>query len=215
MDLCKRMVRTRVKGNGSKAASSPSTEPNFYIMEPCKENDAPHRVRDIHDEFSEEETSGRPFDLPLVRGDVDAEDDNGVGSNSMVILDDDPADVMATPGVVSSSFFASVTPPHRIGRSGSVSSATSSIENRPSIPVVSPLEPRTLVSPPRSPKDLLSLSIPPVLPSMEDDDSFLRQMEDLHSGDQVYFEGLPFHYLETKDVEGNINPPPSMRWVAL
>lgn len=34
-DLCQRMVRTRVKGNGMKAASSPSTEPNFYAMEPC------------------------------------------------------------------------------------------------------------------------------------------------------------------------------------
>jgi hypothetical protein len=41
MDLCKKqMTRTRVKGNGSKAASSPSTEPNFYTMEPCYEQAA-------------------------------------------------------------------------------------------------------------------------------------------------------------------------------
>jgi hypothetical protein len=39
-DLCRCMVRTRVKGNGMKAASSPDTEPNFYAMEPCVED--PH-----------------------------------------------------------------------------------------------------------------------------------------------------------------------------
>lgn len=32
------MIRTRVKGNGKKAASSPTTEPNFYAMEPCPES---------------------------------------------------------------------------------------------------------------------------------------------------------------------------------
>lgn len=31
------MIRTRVKGTGVKAAASPSTEPNFYDMEPCHE----------------------------------------------------------------------------------------------------------------------------------------------------------------------------------
>jgi hypothetical protein len=36
-NLCRHMVRTRVKGNGMKAASSPATEPNFYMMEYCVE----------------------------------------------------------------------------------------------------------------------------------------------------------------------------------
>lgn len=36
-DLCPNMTRTRVKGNGMKAASSPQTEPNFYAMEPSLE----------------------------------------------------------------------------------------------------------------------------------------------------------------------------------
>lgn len=36
-DMCRHMVRTRVKGNGMKAASSPHTEPNFYMMEYCVE----------------------------------------------------------------------------------------------------------------------------------------------------------------------------------
>jgi hypothetical protein len=35
--MCRHMVRTRVKGNGMKAASSPATEPNFYTMEYCVE----------------------------------------------------------------------------------------------------------------------------------------------------------------------------------
>jgi hypothetical protein len=40
-NLCRHMVRTRVKGNGMKAASSPNTEPNFYMMEYCVKGDTP------------------------------------------------------------------------------------------------------------------------------------------------------------------------------
>jgi len=35
--LCKRMMRTRIKGTGIKAASSPQTEPDFYAMPPIKD----------------------------------------------------------------------------------------------------------------------------------------------------------------------------------
>jgi hypothetical protein len=35
--LCKRMMRTRIKGTGIKAASSPQTEPDFYSMPPVKD----------------------------------------------------------------------------------------------------------------------------------------------------------------------------------
>jgi len=35
--LCKRMMRTRIKGTGIKAASSPQTEPDFYAMPPVKD----------------------------------------------------------------------------------------------------------------------------------------------------------------------------------
>ena len=38
-DLCRLMQRTRIKGNGMKAAASPNTEPKFYHMEPCVERD--------------------------------------------------------------------------------------------------------------------------------------------------------------------------------
>jgi len=37
-DLCQRMQRTRIKGNGMKAAASPSTEPRFYEMKHCPED---------------------------------------------------------------------------------------------------------------------------------------------------------------------------------
>lgn len=35
--LCKRMMRTRIKGTGIKAASSPQTEPDFYAMPPVQD----------------------------------------------------------------------------------------------------------------------------------------------------------------------------------
>jgi hypothetical protein len=53
------------------------------------------------------------------------------------------------------------------------------------------------VSPPHSPQLLASLSIPIELPT-----SPLEDM--IHSGDKILFEGLPFHYLETKDIEDSL-----------
>jgi hypothetical protein len=49
-DLCRHMTRTRVKGNGMKAASSPATEPDFYRMQSCSEDLAvsPETVEDEH-----------------------------------------------------------------------------------------------------------------------------------------------------------------------
>ena len=38
--MLKRMLRTRVKGDGIKAAPSPDTEPKFYKMPPCLELDS-------------------------------------------------------------------------------------------------------------------------------------------------------------------------------
>lgn len=38
-DLARNITRTRIKGNGMKAASSPSTEPNFYAMEFCEDRE--------------------------------------------------------------------------------------------------------------------------------------------------------------------------------
>jgi hypothetical protein len=61
-DLAKRIIRTRIKGNGMKAASSPNTEPNFYAMEHCYDGqdhpykDEPEMVRSKPSEVSVTET---------------------------------------------------------------------------------------------------------------------------------------------------------------
>jgi len=66
-------------------------------------------------------------------------------------------------------------------------------------PIVTPLQPATrkLVS-----KD----KFPPLLPSMAslEDISAMQEGLEAHSGDQVFFEGLPFHYLESKDIEDSL-----------
>lgn len=55
------MVRTRVKGNGMKAAASPLTEPDFYAMEFCLESTDPTRpeITSMNKDFNDEtETDG-------------------------------------------------------------------------------------------------------------------------------------------------------------
>jgi hypothetical protein len=37
--LCRKMMRTRIKGTGVRTASSPDTEPNFYLMPPVVQGD--------------------------------------------------------------------------------------------------------------------------------------------------------------------------------
>jgi hypothetical protein len=68
-DLCRHMTRTRVKGNGMKAASSPSTEPDFYSMEYCLWATG-HRVtaRRISDDFSAELASQSASEASLLTG---------------------------------------------------------------------------------------------------------------------------------------------------
>jgi hypothetical protein len=46
-DLCKIMLRTRAKGNGIKAPTSPSIEPNFYEYPVCSEKNLTFPVRPI------------------------------------------------------------------------------------------------------------------------------------------------------------------------
>jgi hypothetical protein len=69
--MCRHMVRTRVKGNGMKAASSPNTEPNFYMMEYCVEGDtSPEAITSTYPEAdtdmddvgsSVDQTNGIPY----------------------------------------------------------------------------------------------------------------------------------------------------------
>jgi hypothetical protein len=189
------MVRTRVKGNGSKAASSPSTEPNFYSMPPC--SDSVHRV--ISDDIVVHSDSAIIQDTDIVKGDFS--DEEVIGLPMDIMAEQDENDLLQAE-VVDAEPPAMMTPPQSPRpRSESLSSIpppiTASSFSFSSLPIVSPpFEPRTLVSPPSSPHLLSSLSIPSCLVKLEDDM--------IHSGDQMFFEGLPFHYLETKDVEDSL-----------
>jgi hypothetical protein len=231
MDLCRSMTRTRVKGNGSKAASSPATEPNFYIMDPCYEthpNDGDYGDNTADEECLEDHT-GRVFEFPttntpeLEDSSEDMSDDEIVmhpEKDGSTILGPAPMDVFS-----SLAPFFPVATPYRIGRSGSMSSSdTSSVENvKSSLPIVSPCESRAVVSPPGTPKQWSSLSIPLSVPIMDDEPSQNSRptlefqsgptVGDFRSGDQIFFEGLPFHYLETKDVEADLTPT-NIEWAA-
>lgn len=210
------MVRTRVKGNGSKAASSPSTEPNLYAMEPCYEQNATQGGLNDNVEAKENIKQEEPTNsdtveetLPPVIEDHQEEDD------SMCFdVDRGDADIVLKP--------VSNAPEMYSGRS-----RTSSCSSLPqqSVPqcsnsplggykasdpaLVSPMQhPMALVSPPHSPCGSIyapMLSIPSsqeVFFSIQSEQASSDPLP-LHSGDQVFFEGLPFHYLETKDVEDN------------
>ena len=220
MDLCKQMTRTRVKGNGSKAASSPATEPNFYSMEPCYEQEAAlmdgtmpdvqaHTLYDISSQTSEErevvrdEISSHPI--------VEDYDDGMI-----LFVEDQDAEIVLKPieevateagsWIRSSPQLAPVT----------VSSSTSTTTVTPAL--VSPRDQQKhVVTPLRSMTTRKDLFSPPIaIPTLTGDkygeltidrlvqSESLTAPSPLHSGDQVYFEGLPFHYLETKDIEESL-----------
>jgi hypothetical protein len=188
------MLRTRVKGNGSKAASSPSTEPNFYDMEPCLAGETPQVATSC---VKEEECS--PFiqkdeiEKDLVRADT---------PENMIIdynatLGEDPI----TPVSEATSFWDG-NDENDLGVID-LEKVASTTEARFTClpPVVTPGETtvRRIVSSDTE-------RCPPLLPlvSSIEHTSRYEQVDEIHSGDQVFFEGLPFHYLEMKDIEENL-----------
>jgi hypothetical protein len=213
------MVRTRVKGNGSKAASSPATEPNFYTMEPCgpsggytdapimpdnqsvlpinedcgddtsQENELPSSMEE--DEMEEEFTRVHTPEPMLIASDKDAlldEDPMTPVSQAIPLWDDDEVDDLGIINLekpITKTKFALLPP------------------------VVTPLEPKTrkIVSRETSPPSL------PLFPSYADFEQQPDMTFELHSGDQVFFEGLPFHYLESKDVEESLIHPSDCHYV--
>jgi hypothetical protein len=56
-DLLRRLQRTRIKGTGKKAASSPQTEPDFYRMPFCPDEYAPTILPNEHRRTSPEATT--------------------------------------------------------------------------------------------------------------------------------------------------------------
>lgn len=175
MDLCRAMARTRVKGNGSKGASSPETEPNFYKMPPASETGSSSNslqefggpsIVSVSAESSHDACQGSPNNVVPVEVEVpyDALTSLAEGTN-------EPGTATSTPLPQSPS--------------------------QMSLPLVSPvIEGKKIISIPSSPMPLQN-KIP--MPSDLFDFGF-----GVHSGDMLHFEGLPFHYLETKDVEESL-----------
>jgi hypothetical protein len=162
-----------VKGNGSKGASSPETEPNFYAMVPCSETLPQTLPRDL-------------------REDVKLEN---IGN--FAVIPEDSLEQDSADGIIGLSFEIETPqePSSNISDDGSRSSAHSSMTLPESpIAIVSPrLESRRKISPLTSTELVQSFPIPCEV-----------SVNDAHSGDMLIFEGLPFHYLETKDVEDSL-----------
>ena len=208
------MVRTRVKGNGSKAASSPSTEPNFYAMQPCYEQ------CEIQDTMAPDGKAG--FESPG-RGDVATKDVFQKESFLPLVEDHDEDAIMLLDGVDHDSEVVLKPADDVLVRPSRINSWNSSPQQSSALPdyndsafgmsktslpaLVSPLEqPRAVVSPSRSPRKALLAPAICSVPSLHESLYSLdvEGSHQLHSGDQVFFEGLPFHYLETKDFEDNL-----------
>ena len=62
--LCRRMTRTRIKGTGIKASSSPDTEPNFYLMKPCFPESGSNNITSLQMQWSSQSSSCSPHTLP-------------------------------------------------------------------------------------------------------------------------------------------------------
>jgi len=217
MDLCKRMVRTRVKGNGSKAASSPSTEPNFYAMEPCYEETAPKcdvlmpDTKASPQSVGETSESPESYDaIPVRLAPLLVEDhvDDGVLFFDNADQDEEIVLKLIEGPITEVSRSESWNSLPQSSPTGVMSSAICSMSSLPVI--VSPPDlPKPLVSPVRSmgidlfaPMINVSSFKQPNL--FFDSDQSVHDSEALHSGDEVFFEGLPFHYLETKDMEDSL-----------
>jgi hypothetical protein len=208
-DLCIRMVRTRVKGNGSKAASSPATEPNFYVMEPCPrpedgdsgsvpvfsigipminegEDEGELPLTMDEDELEEEFSRTQSPEPMIVHSDKDSipmeeeEDPMTPISQTGPFLEENEEDDL---GVIS------------------LEKPTAKAKFITLPPMVTPLESATR-------KLICRCGAPPFLPMICTLDDLPKVEhkpgEDIHSGDQVFFEGLPFHYLESKDIEDSL-----------
>jgi hypothetical protein len=198
-DLCTRMTRTRVKGNGSKAASSPSTEPNFYNMEPCVPGEIPSVAASS---MNIEEGNA----TPILRGaEIEADFERVDTPEHMVtgfvyddVLEEDPV----TPLSKAAPFWDDDDENDLgvIDLEKAIPSTEAKFTSLP--PVVTPVESnqRKIVS------SIPFSSLPPMLPVVSSFGSIppYEPVDEIHSGDQVFFEGLPFHYLEMKDIEESL-----------
>lgn len=198
------MSRIRVKGNGSKAASSPATEPNFYVMEPCPGQDddtdtlsSPPGISSncfIEDEEGMNDLETKDF--AIIRDDeFDDEERFHSGIPLTIAYENDDHDSFIERSFTPVSGSLPVSPiVDDVEEEDEKRAFTMKFSNLP--PIVSPIQPRKrkLLSHPFSPCQVPSNA------SLED----IHHMDiegEFHSGDQLFFEGLPFHYLEAKDIE--------------
>jgi hypothetical protein len=208
MDLCKLMVRTRVKGNGSKAASSPATEPNFYMMESCYNKES--ASRDEQSGFLREGLNMILDEIPDIKetdevlvSEMLSDEDIVLLPQEIVINDTDDASADVNMSAADETMQSYITTP---STTPELCSTLDAIDVPPLslsfsmfsfLPAVSPetTTSRPRLSPRHSTQLLASLSIPFELPG---------HLDLIHSGDKILFEGLPFHYLETKDIEDSL-----------
>jgi hypothetical protein len=190
MDLCKLMSRTRIKGNGSKAASSPATEPNFYLMESCHSKES--ASRDEKSGFLREGLNMILDEIPDIKETDEVLVSEMLSNEDIALLpQDETSETVLMQSCITRT--PSTTPP----LSSTLDDAIDVPPINLSFSVVSPerTTSRPIVTPPHSPQLLASLSIPIERPS---------PLDMIHSGDKILFEGLPFHYLETKDIEDSL-----------
>jgi len=189
-DLCRRMIRTRVKGNGMKAASSPATEPDFYAMEPCLEGDSTgQELRD-------------PSSINLVHCSAPSVSD-GTSSYASSCVDEGAAGHEVIP---SESFSDSC---HRLisssgNKSAIVSAPSSPRETKPVThhnslrnPEFSSLSSTFSVSE----HDPMVTSYFDLDESVECCDVSVLESLIPQNGDEVFFEGLKFRYLDRLEMD--------------
>jgi hypothetical protein len=175
--LAKNIIRTRIKGNGMKAASSPSTEPNFYDMEYCLED--PSFIYDNKEnqitplmKISEISVSDTEMSAPIVT--------NSSNKTSKKKKKSVPNTYLSKLRSSSSS----------MNRPFSLESMAANIISPPATPEQSKGSVITQVP--------SSISVP--LPASVSSDMDVVP-DELHSGDVVFFEGNMFRYLDHLDLD--------------
>jgi len=101
-DLCRLMQRTRIKGNGMKAAASPHTEPNFFAMEHCHDNNNNNKdVSSSNNDSMKQEVEGEeiPSSDKVMEDGIEGED-NRIQSNEDAFAEDDACSTEHIPSSV-------------------------------------------------------------------------------------------------------------------
>ena len=157
-DLCRNMIRTRVKGNGMKAASNPQNEPDFYAMKVCPKTTLIPPKREVSEQSLIDSTETKKIVRPMILPPK---------KKTRVRMNQEPKLVtpVCSPGRPKIHF---VQPPALLSMSFlELPDPTESSDDRPEVS--------------KSP-------------------STVSSDEGLHSGDEVFFEGYKFRYLDRVDL---------------